>query len=82
MRSLIVTLGVATIVAAHGHHGDISEEAASAPIDAILWIHIFLQAFVWAVLFPVGMVLGLAKSRWHVPLQVASLYHVSLNRSV
>ncbi|KAK2462757.1 hypothetical protein APHAL10511_005275 [Amanita phalloides] len=29
----------------------------------------FLQASVWGILFPIGMVLGLARSRWHVPLQ-------------
>jgi len=43
----------------------------NAPVDAILWIHIFLQAIVWGVLFPVGMVLGMSRSRWHVPLQSA-----------
>ncbi|KAK1225866.1 hypothetical protein PQX77_011176 [Marasmius sp. AFHP31] len=46
-----------------------ADDNDSKPIDAVLWIHIFLQAFVWGVLFPVGMVLGLSKSRWHVPLQ-------------
>ncbi|KAF8840401.1 hypothetical protein BDN67DRAFT_968591 [Paxillus ammoniavirescens] len=28
-----------------------------------------LQAIVWGVLFPIGMVLGLTRSLWHVPLQ-------------
>jgi hypothetical protein len=55
---------------AHEHDEDLSEEAANAPIDTILWIHIFLQAAVWGILFPIGMVLGLSRSRWHVPLQV------------
>ncbi|KAI1329016.1 hypothetical protein F5Y16DRAFT_397731 [Xylariaceae sp. FL0255] len=40
------------------------------PIDTTLWIHIFLQMAAWGVIFPVGMVLGIVKSRWHVPLQV------------
>ena len=55
---------------AHEHHDEVTEEEASAPIDAILWIHISLQAAVWGFLFPIGMVLGLSRSRWHVPLQV------------
>ncbi|KAH9991161.1 hypothetical protein BJV77DRAFT_946642 [Russula vinacea] len=56
-------------VRAHEHDDVLSEEAASASIDSILWIHIFLQAAVWGILFPIGMVLGLSRSRWHVPLQ-------------
>ncbi|KAJ3483677.1 hypothetical protein NLI96_g6159 [Meripilus lineatus] len=55
-------------VAAHKHHSAL-KEAANAPVDSILWIHIVLQTIVWGILFPVGMVLGLTKSRWHVPLQ-------------
>ncbi|KIK57093.1 hypothetical protein GYMLUDRAFT_46718 [Collybiopsis luxurians FD-317 M1] len=58
-----------TNVAAHAHHDELSEEDASKPVDSILWIHIFLQGFLWGVLFPTGMVLGLSRSRWHVPLQ-------------
>lgn len=57
-------------VLAHEHHDQITEEQATAPVDSILWIHIFLQAAVWGVLFPIGMVLGMSRSRWHVPLQV------------
>ena len=58
---------------AHEHHEELSEEQQNAPVDAILWIHIFLQIGVWGVLFPTGMVLGMSKSRWHVPLQVRLL---------
>ncbi|KAF9231270.1 hypothetical protein BU15DRAFT_56375 [Melanogaster broomeanus] len=53
---------------AHEHH-DLTEEQLHAPIDAILWIHMVLQAIVWGVIFPIGMVFGLTRSRWHVPLQ-------------
>ena len=60
----------ATPTLAHEHDDDISEKDANAPVDAILWIHMFLQATVWGFLFPIGMVLGLSRSRWHVPLQV------------
>ena len=56
--------------AAHKHHDELTEEQANAPVDTILWLHIFLQAAVWGILFPTGMVLGLSRSRWHVPLQV------------
>ncbi|EPT01106.1 hypothetical protein FOMPIDRAFT_1121044 [Fomitopsis schrenkii] len=54
---------------AHEHHDELTEEQEHAPIDAILWLHICVQALVWGVLFPTGMVLGLSRSRWHVPLQ-------------
>ena len=60
----------ATPALAHEHEDEISEEEANAPVDAILWIHMFLQVAVWGFLFPIGMVLGLSRSRWHVPLQV------------
>lgn len=55
---------------AHEHH-DVSEEQLHAPIDAILYLHMGLQALVWGVLFPIGMVFGLTRSRWHVHLQVS-----------
>ncbi|EGN97014.1 hypothetical protein SERLA73DRAFT_22646, partial [Serpula lacrymans var. lacrymans S7.3] len=61
----------AVVVSAHEHHDELSEEEATAPVDTILWIHMGLQALVWGILFPVGMVLGITRSRWHVPLQSA-----------
>ncbi|GLB41596.1 putative protein of unknown function (Ytp1) [Lyophyllum shimeji] len=54
---------------AHPHHDELTEEQRNAPVDSILWIHILLQAAVWGILFPIGMVLGITRSRWHVPLQ-------------
>jgi hypothetical protein len=39
------------------------------PIDTMLRLHIYFQIFVWAILFPTGMVLGITRSRWHVPVQ-------------
>ncbi|KAF8654668.1 hypothetical protein AX16_003485 [Volvariella volvacea WC 439] len=54
---------------AHPHHDQPSEEQSNAPIDVILWLHMIVQASVWGVLFPIGMVLGITRSRWHVPLQ-------------
>lgn len=66
----VLLLALAVPVLAHKHHDELTEEQAHAPVDAILWLHIVLQAAVWGILFPTGMVLGLSKSRWHVPLQV------------
>ncbi|KAG6839605.1 hypothetical protein C0991_000998, partial [Blastosporella zonata] len=45
-------------VFAHPHHDELTEEQANAPTDAILWIHIVLQAVVWGILFPIGMSAG------------------------
>ncbi|KAG2033832.1 hypothetical protein BDR03DRAFT_993933 [Suillus americanus] len=65
----LVFTGIVPVLA-HEHHGaDLTEEQLHAPVDAILWIHIALQAIVWGFIFPVGMVLGLTRSRWHVPVQ-------------
>ena len=69
--AIAALLAFALGVAAHEHHEELSEEQANAPVDSILWIHIFLQIIVWGILFPTGMVLGMARSRWHVPLQVS-----------
>ena len=82
MLSISVLLSFALAVAAHEHHDELSEEAANAPVDTILWIHIFLQAAVWGVLFPIGMVFGITRSRWHVPLQVRPRITVDLRSFV
>ncbi|KAJ8489229.1 hypothetical protein ONZ45_g13666 [Pleurotus djamor] len=69
LRTTTSLLFLSSLVAAHKHHDTLTDEQAQAPVDAILWIHMFLQAAVWGVLFPIGMVLGITRSRWHVPLQ-------------
>ncbi|KAI4213680.1 MAG: hypothetical protein LQ351_003646 [Letrouitia transgressa] len=59
---------------AHEHHDDKIPEGAAVspdPIDSTLWIHIVIQIVTFGILFPVGMVLGIVRSRWHVPLQTA-----------
>jgi len=73
-RLLRVAFGfyLITHVLSHPHPDDLTEEDANKPVDTILWIHIFLQAMVWGVMFPLGMVLGITRSRFHVPLQVSS----------
>ncbi|TKX22215.1 hypothetical protein C1H76_5504 [Elsinoe australis] len=61
--------------AAHEHHGEGIPEGHAItqdPIDSILWTHIILQTFAWGILFPTGMVLGLVRSRFHVPVQVVA----------
>ncbi|KAF9497747.1 hypothetical protein BDN71DRAFT_1387007 [Pleurotus eryngii] len=71
-QTVLLLLLLTTLSAAHKHHDHLSEEQLKVPTDAILWIHILLQATVWGILFPVGMVLGITRSRWHVPLQSAA----------
>lgn len=57
---------------AHGGHEHVPEGDAISrdPIDSTLWAHILVQALGWGIVLPVGMVLGLVRSRWHVPVQV------------
>ncbi|TWU78317.1 hypothetical protein ED733_008467 [Metarhizium rileyi] len=58
----------------HDHHGDSNipegQTVSLEPLDTTLWIHIFINMFAYGVIFPIGMVLGITKSRWHVPTQV------------
>jgi len=60
------------MASAHEHHfeGAKGKWVSEEPIDSILWIHILLQTFAWGILFPTGMVLGIIRSRWHVPVQI------------
>ena len=70
---LVLSLLSLNAARAHEHDEELSqltEEAAHVAVDSILWIHIFLQVTVWCILFPIGMVFGLSRSRWHIPLQV------------
>ncbi|KAF8575535.1 hypothetical protein K439DRAFT_1655432 [Ramaria rubella] len=70
-------LATALSVHAHPHH-DLDDTQLNAPIDSILYIHIGLQTLVWGVFFPTGMVLGIARSRWHVPLQSTAVVLTSV----
>ncbi|KAJ3799432.1 hypothetical protein GGU11DRAFT_501718 [Lentinula aff. detonsa] len=65
----LMSASLLNLAAAHSHADKLDEENAATPVDSILWIHIFLQALIWGILFPTGMVLGITRSRWHVPLQ-------------
>ncbi|KAI9374169.1 hypothetical protein BJX61DRAFT_342687 [Aspergillus egyptiacus] len=58
-------------VLAHGDHSHIPEGSAVSddPIDSTLWIHMILMGLTFGIIFPLGMVLGIIRSRWHVPVQ-------------
>ncbi|KAH8702583.1 putative integral membrane protein [Talaromyces proteolyticus] len=59
-------------VSAHGGHEAVPEgEAISGdPIDSTLWLHMIIMGVAFGIIFPFGMVLGIIRSRWHVPVQV------------
>ncbi|TNY22122.1 putative membrane protein [Rhodotorula diobovata] len=68
---LVASLGM---VDAHEHHdvdvgpyehNFVNEE----PLDSTIKWHIGIQVFCWGLLFPTGMILGITRSRFHVPLQ-------------
>ncbi|KAK9457503.1 hypothetical protein V1511DRAFT_493796 [Dipodascopsis uninucleata] len=63
-------------VLAHEHHEDEipdGEYTSPEPIDSILVAHIFFMMVSFGFLFPVGMIFGMTKSRFHVPVQVAGV---------
>ncbi|KAF2861859.1 integral membrane protein [Piedraia hortae CBS 480.64] len=72
LLAALILVAYASFALAHGGHEHVAEgEAVShEPLDTTLWIHILLQILAWAILFPSGMVLGLVRSRWHVPVQI------------
>lgn len=62
-RALLLLFAAATVPMADAHDHDSTHiedgQAISAdPIDATLWVHIFIQMAAWGVIFPTGMVLG------------------------
>ncbi|KAF8708955.1 hypothetical protein RHS03_03131, partial [Rhizoctonia solani] len=67
VSQLTILLYFASLVSAHPHHGHGGN--SEAPIDAILWIHISVQLVIWGGIFGIGMVLGITRSKWHVPVQ-------------
>lgn len=71
--ALLLLSAALPLALGHDHDSSKIEDGktiSAEPIDTILWIHIFIQMAAWGVIFPLGMVLGMVKSRWHVPLQV------------
>ncbi|KAF2678993.1 hypothetical protein K458DRAFT_394402 [Lentithecium fluviatile CBS 122367] len=70
--AVVALLLCAATVTAHEHHMDKIQEGdgiSKDPIDSILWIHILVQIMAWGIMFPTGMVLGIIRSKWHVPVQ-------------
>lgn len=64
---------LAPYVSAHGGHTDKIPEGEAIspdPLDSRLWTHILLMILSFGMVFPYGMVLGIIKSRWHVPVQI------------
>ncbi|KAJ5610139.1 hypothetical protein N7510_006858 [Penicillium lagena] len=57
---------------AHGGHENVPEDGAMSddPIDSTLWTHMILMGLTFGIIFPFGMVLGIVRSRWHVPVQI------------
>ncbi|KAG0950377.1 hypothetical protein G6F29_007444 [Rhizopus arrhizus] len=59
-----------------GHSHDLdpslfSENAATnEPIGLIMTLHIAFMVTSFGILYPLGMILGLAKNKWHVPVQI------------
>ncbi|KAG5925430.1 hypothetical protein E4U42_004307 [Claviceps africana] len=70
---LLFVATLAKMANGHEHHGDSKipegQTISLEPLDTILWIHIVVNMFAYGVIFPIGMVLGMTKSRWHVPTQ-------------
>ncbi|KAJ5095084.1 Protein YTP1 [Penicillium argentinense] len=70
-RALAAIIFAASALA-HGGHEHVPEGSAVSedPIDSTLWIHMILMGFAFGAIFPFGMVLGIVRSRWHVPVQI------------
>lgn len=71
--ALTATLVLADVVMGHEHHGEEIPEGqgvSAEPLDSILWIHILIQILAFGIIFPIGMVLGMVRNRFHVPVQV------------
>ena len=72
--TLLCWASVIAQAAAHGNHAHVpTKQQASEPVDGWLWLHIAMEAGAWAVLFPLAMVLGLVRHRFHVPLSIAAV---------
>ncbi|KAF3938688.1 hypothetical protein ABW19_dt0207926 [Dactylella cylindrospora] len=72
LGSLLVLVKPST---AHDHSNDAIPEGSHTspePIDAVLWLHILCMISSFGILYPVGMVLGIVRNRFHVPVQILS----------
>ncbi|CAG8448406.1 643_t:CDS:2, partial [Scutellospora calospora] len=65
---------------AHEHSTNLTGDigATDDPIDGTLWAHIIFMSLAFGIIFPIGMVLGLSRSRYHVPLQIIGTFIATL----
>ncbi|EUC42878.1 hypothetical protein COCMIDRAFT_102366 [Bipolaris oryzae ATCC 44560] len=71
-RVAVATLLCSTMATAHVHEVSKIQQGDTVsqdPIDSVLWTHILVQSLAWGIIFPTGMVLGIIRSKWHVPVQ-------------
>lgn len=71
-RVAVATLLCSTMATAHVHEVSKIQQGDAVsqdPIDSVLWTHILVQSLAWGIIFPTGMVLGIIRSKWHVPVQ-------------
>lgn len=54
-------------------HEVLNVGATNDPIDGTLWAHITFMSLAFGIIIPLGMVLGLSKSRWHIPVQLVGV---------
>ncbi|KAJ1799258.1 hypothetical protein LPJ59_001960 [Coemansia sp. RSA 2399] len=54
---------------AHDHHDADMNFDTGESMGGVLKAHIVLMSIAFGALFPVGLVLGLRKNKWHVPVQ-------------
>lgn len=77
LRSIAVLLAsFAGIALAHEHHQH-GPADDSVPIDSILWMHIGVQFIAWMFMFPLAMMLGLTRHKFHVPVAILALLMTS-----
>lgn len=76
LKVVVTLLFFMSTVNGHEHHDEdipTDPNAPREPIDWILWTHVTLMSLAFGFLFPCGMVLGLTRSKWHVPVQIAGV---------
>ncbi|KAJ1732255.1 hypothetical protein LPJ61_002137 [Coemansia biformis] len=69
LARILALAASAQTVQAHDHHGANLNFDTGEPIGGALKAHILLMSVAFGVLFPVGLVLGLRRHKWHVPVQ-------------
>lgn len=71
--SAMSSLYASSLLPRHEHHHTAEQIDTGLPRGNLIFVHAGLQALAWGLVFPIGMALGLKKSRWHVPCQVLGL---------